>query len=176
MNIQEKIFEKIRENNNEYIIIPSPNFIHRKEVEESIKNNEGYCCCSIEKTPETMCICKEFRDKQASGFCHCERYYKIKKCKKICLCGSTKFKEEFNELNKILTLKGYIVEMPGVFMHQGDNISDEEKIELDELHKSKIADCDLIFIINKDGYIGQSTKSEIDWAKSIGKEIVYLEN
>ena len=67
--------------------------------------------------------------------------------------------------------------MPLVFHHSGDEeITEEEKKNLDELHKAKIADADLIYIINCDNYIGNSTRSEIKWAVALGKKIEYLEN
>lgn len=92
----------------------------------------------------------------------------------VCLCGSTRFKDTFLEWNKILTLKGWIVLMPGVFEHSGDEITEEQKIMLDNLHRLKIDVADLIFVIDEDGYIGQSTASEIMFADSLDKPIIYL--
>ena len=94
----------------------------------------------------------------------------------ICLCGSTKFKEEFLEVNKAFTLEGAIVLMPGVFGHSGDKITDEEKTKLDILHKYKIIMSDAIYVINKNNYIGQSTKKEIEFAKALNKPIYYYNN
>ena len=66
--------------------------------------------------------------------------------------------------------------MPGVFAHSdGTTLTDEQKSQLDELHKRKIDMSDEIFVINKDGYIGSSTESEIRYARAHLKEIVYLE-
>lgn len=67
--------------------------------------------------------------------------------------------------------------MPMVFIHQGDeDISIEDKEYLDEVHKAKISDADLIFVLNCGGYIGESTQSEIEWAQDLNKRIEYLEN
>lgn len=98
--------------------------------------------------------------------------------KVITLCGSTRFKNEFLEIQKQLTLKGNIVISVGLFGHSGDNEvwSDDVKIMLDDMHKRKIDMSDEIFVINKNGYIGSSTKSEIEYAKTTGKTICYLEN
>jgi hypothetical protein len=161
---------------NNYEIKLNPDFIHRKEIEEAIKENDGYCCCALEKNDDTKCICKDFREQDHFGFCHCGRYYKVLKTPKVCLCGSTRFKEIFFDIAKEFTLKGYIVTMPGVFVHRGDTIDEKDKERLDEIHKAKIADADEIFIVNKDGYIGESTKSEIEWAEELGKKITYLES
>lgn len=94
----------------------------------------------------------------------------------ITLCGSTKFKNEFLEVQKQLTLQGHIVLSVGLFAHS-DNIelTREEKVRLDNLHKEKINMSDAIFVINKDGYIGESTYSEIDWAERMKKQIYFLE-
>ena len=95
--------------------------------------------------------------------------------KTIVLCGSTKFKNDFIRVNKELTLQGYIVLSVGLFGHLGDAINEEQKIQLDELHKRKIDLADEVYIINKNGYIGDSTKSEIAYAIMRGKTIRYME-
>lgn len=94
----------------------------------------------------------------------------------ITLCGSTKFKEEYEEVNKELTLKGNIVLSCPIF-HHSDNLtfSDKEISLLTDIHIARIDLCDEIFVINKNGYIGQSTKEEIEYARSINKKINYLE-
>ena len=95
----------------------------------------------------------------------------------ITLCGSTKYKDMFLKINEQLTLDGNIILMPGVFAHVDNiKITNEQKGNLDKLHKKKIDMSDEIFVINKDGYIGDSTKSEIEYAKKLGKSIKYLEN
>ena len=95
----------------------------------------------------------------------------------VTLCGSTKFKEEFLEVQKELTLQGNIVISVGLFGHSGDKEvwEEETKEMLDDMHKQKIDMANEIYVINKDGYIGSSTKSEIEYAKSLGKGIRYLE-
>lgn len=94
----------------------------------------------------------------------------------ITLCGSTRFKDEFLKAQRDLTLAGHIVLTVGLFGH-ADNIllTSEEKIRLDNLHKEKINMSDAIYVINKDGYIGESTFSEIDWAYRMKKEVYFLE-
>ena len=96
--------------------------------------------------------------------------------KVITLCGSTKFKDEFIKIQKELTLQGNIVISVGLFGHSGDNEvwTDNIKEMLDDMHKRKIDMSDEIFVINIGGYIGSSTQNEIDYAKSIGKQIRYL--
>lgn len=101
------------------------------------------------------------------------------------LCGSTKFKDEFLREQKRLTLEGNIVISVGLFGHSGDtevweNMTEGEltktKIMLDDMHKRKIDMADEIFVINKNGYIGESTRSEIEYAIKTGKKVNYMEN
>ncbi len=96
----------------------------------------------------------------------------------ITLCGSTKFKEDFIKQQKRLTLEGNIVISVGLFGHAGDNEvwTEGTKEMLDDMHKRKIDMADEIFVINKNGYIGNSTKSEIEYALKTGKKVNYMEN
>lgn len=101
----------------------------------------------------------------------------VGKYKVITLCGSTRFKEEFIKAQKDLTLQGNIVISVGLFGHSGDNEvwTDDTKEMLDDMHKRKIDMADEIFVINVNGYIGESTKSEIEYAKRNGKIVRYLQ-
>ena len=103
--------------------------------------------------------------------------YRKKHRKTITLCGSTKFKEDFMRMQQKLTLEGWIVLSVGVFGH-ADNVevTPEQKEELDKIHKDKIELSDAIYVINKGGYIGSSTKSEINFAREKGKTIYYMED
>ncbi|NRU52451.1 hypothetical protein [Clostridium beijerinckii] len=100
----------------------------------------------------------------------------IKNYKIVTLCGSTKFKDEFMEAQKKLTLEGNIVISVGLFGHSGDNEVWEKgtKEMLDDMHKRKIDLADEIFVINVNGYIGSSTRSEIEYAIRTGKQVNYL--
>jgi hypothetical protein len=102
----------------------------------------------------------------------------VGKYKVITLCGSTKFKDAFMEVQKQLSLKGNIVISVGFFEHSGDNEvwTEGTKEMLDDMHKRKIDMADEIYVINVDGYIGSSTKSEIDYALATGKKVNYLIN
>lgn len=96
----------------------------------------------------------------------------------ITLCGSTRFKEQFLEAQKRLTLEGNIVISVGLFGHSGDEEvwTPGTKEMLDNMHKRKIDMADAIYVINPGGYIGESTRSEIEYAKANGKKVLYLEN
>lgn len=96
----------------------------------------------------------------------------------ITLCGSTRFKEQFLEAQKRLTLEGNIVISVGLFGHSGDEEvwTPGTKEILGNMHKRKIDMADAIYVINPGGYIGESTRSEIEYAKANGKKVLYLEN
>ena len=101
----------------------------------------------------------------------------VGKYKVITLCGSTKFKDEFLIEQKRLTLEGNIVISVGLFGHSGDDEVWTENIKkmLDDMHKRKIDMADEIFVINKNGYIGSSTMSEIEYALKTNKKVNYME-
>ena len=100
----------------------------------------------------------------------------VGKYKVITLCGSTRFKDAFLQEQKRLTLEGNIVLSVGLFGHSGDDEvwTEGTKAMLDDMHKRKIDMADEIFVINVGGYIGESTRSEIAYAKSTGKAVRYL--
>ena len=102
----------------------------------------------------------------------------------ITLCGSTRFKDEFYEVQKRLTLEGNIVISVGLFGHSGDSevwdgmdegTLSKTKEMLDDMHKRKIDMADSIYVINVGGYIGESTRSEIEYAKAHNKPVRYME-
>ena len=95
----------------------------------------------------------------------------------ITLCGSTRFKEQYLEAQKRLTLEGNIVISVGLFGHSGDDEvwTEGTKAMLDDMHKRKIDLADAIFVVIVGGYFGESTRSEIEYAKSQGKDVKYLE-
>ena len=101
----------------------------------------------------------------------------VGKYKVITLCGSTRFKDAFIDAQKQLTLEGNIVISVGLFGHSGDEEvwAEGTKEMLDDMHKRKIDMADEIFVINVGGYIGPSTRSEIEYAIETGKAVRYLE-
>ena len=90
-----------------------------------------------------------------------------KNYKIVTLCGSTRFKEQFIEVQKRLTLEGCIVISVGMFGHSGDEEVWKPGVKdmLDDMHLRKIDIADEIFVINVGGYIGESTRREIAYAE-----------
>ena len=55
----------------------NPDKAHVAEIRKQLKENDNYCPCVLEKTPDTKCMCKEFREME-EGICHCGLYIKTK--------------------------------------------------------------------------------------------------
>ena len=96
----------------------------------------------------------------------------------ITLCGSTKFKEDFIRMQRELTLKGHVVISVGLFGHADGEyqtvLTEEVKEMLDDMHLQKIDMAEAIYVVNPGGYIGSSTRKEIEYARAKGKQVHYL--
>jgi hypothetical protein len=93
----------------------------------------------------------------------------------VCLCGSTRFRSEFEAANRRETLLGKVVLSVGMFGHgEGIDMNGPIKAMLDRLHFRKIELADEVLVLDVDGYIGRSTRNEIDHATAIGKHVRYL--
>lgn len=102
----------------------------------------------------------------------------------VCLCGSTRFYESFQEANFKETMAGRIVLSVGFYAHRPEmipihgetvGITPEQKKMLDNLHLRKIDLCHEVLVLNVDGYIGDSTAREIEYAVHQGKPVRFLE-
>ena len=58
-------------------IIKNPDDEFYKKITQAVKNNDNYCPCMLQKTDDTRCICRAFREQTTEGFCHCKRYQKV---------------------------------------------------------------------------------------------------
>lgn len=92
----------------------------------------------------------------------------------ITVCGSLKFKDEMIKIAEKMELQGNCVITP-VYPTNSDKdaYTDEQVLVLDKMHKEKIKLSDAILVVNVNGYIGNSTRSEIEFAKGLNKEIIY---
>lgn len=96
------------------------------------------------------------------------------KMKVITVCGSYKFKNEMIEITEKMTLQGNCVITPNdLTKTDKDAYTKDEILMIDQMHKEKIKLSDAILVVDVDGYIGNSTKSEIEFAKSLDKQILY---
>lgn len=95
--------------------------------------------------------------------------------KVITICGSMKFSNEMMKISMDLELKqGYAV-IQCVYDVGGQKYEGLDTEMLDKIHRKKIDISDAIYVVNVNGYIGSSTKSEIKYARTLGKEILSLE-
>jgi len=92
---------------------------------------------------------------------------------RLTLCGSTRFRDEYELWNKRLTLAGFLVYSVSGFGHSGDVFTDEEKSRLDQIHLAKIDHSHAIVVINPGDYIGASTQREINHARATGKDVYF---
>lgn len=92
----------------------------------------------------------------------------------ITICGSLRFQKEMREAAERLELQGNCVLTPIYPVRTGENAYTEEELAvLSAMHREKIKLSDGVFVVNVNGYIGCSTRSEIEFAKSLGKEVLY---
>lgn len=94
--------------------------------------------------------------------------------KVITICGSMKFKNEMIDIATELELNGDVV-IQCVYFKNDKNLSDSDFALLSQLHYKKIEMSDAIYVVNVNGYIGNSTKKEIEYARFLNKEVLSLE-
>ena len=90
----------------------------------------------------------------------------------VTICGSMKFKDKMMEISKELEIKNKYVVIQCIYSN--DKFSEDEQEVLAMLHYNKIELSDAIYVVNVNGYIGISTKNEIEYAKKLCKEVLYL--
>ena len=91
----------------------------------------------------------------------------------ITLCGSLKFQKEMMEVAEKIALEGKCVLTPVYHVMEDNEINKEQILKLKEEHLKRIEISDSILVLNVNNYIGDSTKKEIEYAKNLGKEIIY---
>lgn len=95
--------------------------------------------------------------------------------KVITICGSMRYSKEMMKISEELELKkGYAV-IQCVYNVDGLKYEGIDASILDKIHRKRIDISDAIYVVNIDGYIGNSTKKEIEYALNSGKEVIYHE-
>lgn len=93
--------------------------------------------------------------------------------KVITLCGSLKFQKEMMKVAEEMSLEGYCILTPVYPVLENINRTEEQLVRVKKAHFKRIELSDAILVVNVDNYIGNSTSLEIDYAKKLGKEIIY---
>lgn len=93
--------------------------------------------------------------------------------KVITLCGSLKFQKEMMKVAEEMSLEGYCILTPVYPVLENINRTEEQLVRVKKAHFKRIELSDTILVLNVDNYIGNSTSLEIDYAKKLGKEIIY---
>ncbi len=91
----------------------------------------------------------------------------------VTICGSMRFRNKMMEISKELEIKNKYVVIQCIYSN--DKFTEKEQQILSDLHYNKIKISDAIYVVNVNGYIGNSTDKEIEYAKKLGKEVMYLE-
>lgn len=136
-------------------------------AEDAIKKSCENCSFNTEPCDSTDCEFYKFKELRGEK----------DRPEIVCLCGSARFFRAFDEQNCRLTLEGKIVLT--IFCRAKSverlSLSSDDKVRLKELHKRKIDLADRVLVLNVGGYIGDDTRSEIEYAKAHGKPVEYLE-
>ena len=93
--------------------------------------------------------------------------------KVITICGSLKFQKEMMIVAEKMALEGNCILTPTYSVIENIKITEEQLLKLKEAHFRRIELSDAILVINVNNYIGDSTNLEVDYAKKLGKEIIY---
>ena len=96
--------------------------------------------------------------------------------KVITICGSMRYSKEMMKIAEELELKDGYADIQCVYNVDGQKYEGIYASILDKIHRKKIDISDAIYVVNIDGYIGNSTRNEIEYAKNNGKEVIYHES
>ena len=155
---------------NEFTVKPHPNSEIFLEVTNAVKSNDGYCCCEIEKNENTKCMCRNFREQEEGGFCHCGRFFKIKEFPIITILCHPSDYVAAETMAESLTTQGFIVLTPRYGL-EGWYI--KKKMVLDEIQRTQIYMADVIFVMNTNQEAVDFLEEEIYWAEDLQKKIIY---
>ena len=92
----------------------------------------------------------------------------------ITLCGSMRFRDELERLNAELTLAGHMVLAPAA-LPPSTELDAEERARLGRVHLQKVAMADEVIVVNVGDHVGESTRREIEHARSRGIRVSFLE-
>ena len=153
-----------------FIIKQNPNQDSFKVISDAIRQNNNYCCCEIEKTADTMCMCKNFREQEESGFCHCGRFLKVKDYPIIAILCHPADADIADQMAESLTPQGFIVLTPH---YSNEGWYSTKKAVFDEVQRTQIYMADVVFVMNSNPEAMKFLDNDIFWAEELGKKIIY---
>lgn len=153
-----------------FVVRPNPDKDTFISVSDAVRANNNYCCCAIEKTPDTMCMCKEFREQQEGGFCHCGRFYKVKDFPIIVILCHPTDSAEAESIAEGLTVQGFIVLTP---RYSNEGWYSSNKAVFDEIQRTQINMASVVFVMNTNQEAMDFLENDIYWAEELQKKIIY---
>ena len=156
--------------NKNTIVRANPNKELYQEITQVIRDNDGYCCCALEKNQDTLCMCKAFQEQEESGFCHCGRFFKVKEYPIITICCAPFDENEANSIAQSFSAQGFVVLTP---MFGNELAYTKYKQVYDDLQKDKIYKADLVFVMNSSQKAIDFLEEQIYWMEELQKKIVY---
>lgn len=156
-------------------ICKNPNPEVFSEISELVKNNDGFCPCLLNKDEDTKCMCKDFRESEEVGFCHCGRYYKIKEYETIAIVADVSnysLQEDYLDWYKMLIYQDF--EVIGIPI----DIADYQvgMVKCRNIYKSLIAKANAILVLNHSKEIDDLIEEFIYWAEELGKKVLTAED
>ena len=161
-------FEK--ELTNELKVKPNPSSEIFLEITNAVKDNDGYCCCEIDKNEDTKCMCKNFKEQTEGGFCHCGRFFKVREYPIITILCHPSQTEEADGIAENLTTQGFIVLTP---RYGSEHLYSMKKSIFDEIQCTQIYMADLVFVMNNSEESQDFLEEQIYWAEDLQKKIIY---
>lgn len=152
------------------VIKPNPNADSFKAISDAVKQNDNYCCCEIEQNEDTKCMCKNFREQEESGFCHCGRFLKVKDFPVLTILCHPADAELAEQMAESITPQGFIVLTPH---YSSEGRYGAKKNVFDEIQKAQIYMADVVFVMNSNPNATDFLESDIFWAEELQKKIIY---
>jgi ferredoxin-thioredoxin reductase catalytic subunit len=148
-------------------VLKNPHEEALREIVEAVKANDGYCPCEIEKTEDTKCPCKKFRDSEDADFCHCGRFYKIPDYEVLAVIGdTTDGEEEIEGWEHILLQQNFIV-LPIKF--DANNLFHHSNTYMN-ISKVTVAKADALLVLDTENDL---VNDVVQWAEMIDKKILH---
>jgi hypothetical protein len=157
---------------NKFEIYKNPDTDLFDEISKAIMLNNNYCCCAVDRTPDTMCMCADFRASEEGGFCHCGRFYKVETHEIVSLVYS--LARDIPDESHIWYWRK-MLEKSGFMTFEIElSMTGELKSAQVELNKSKIAKSDMVIVI--DELISPEHRHYLslltDWAADLKKPVI----